>query len=240
LGKVPETVKDNVALSKRIRRLTNLEIVDLQTRLLDQKDDILKAVRGRPSSSETVWIAKPFSSPMRDAFRQFKTEGTMLATPGWQRFAQLAHGLKAWTLSFDIFHGNVLTSAGLIANPAKMAALLRENPESFATGIAAPAIERIAMTRALPRTATGAAIGGLITAGTGGDADDVLVGSIAGAVWGNAIAAAMRSNVKALSAGLTPGNEIPLAYMGLHWPRAQGCLRSCPCSWWLAHLDQRH
>lgn len=111
----------------------------------------------------------------------------------------------------DVFHGNVLTSMALMANPVKLASLLSEPRNVFQNGMAG---SRIAASGLLTRSAVGGVAGGGTTALLGGDESDIALGTMAGAIWSNAITAAMRGSILTKRYAMTPEGSIHLAYMG--------------------------
>jgi hypothetical protein len=174
-------------------------------------DEITGKARGRKTGGQEIWVAKGFDGPLIEAFRFFDTKG-LLSTEGWRKYSNFQYALKSTLLAVDAFHGQVLMAVSMMANPVRAAQVLAIPGEAFKTGLPGA---RIAALGGVSRTAGGAVAGAGAAAALGGEGEEVAVGGLVGALWSNALVAAMRNSLLSRKASMTPGLEPALAYMGL-------------------------
>jgi hypothetical protein len=212
LDSYPDSLKNVMEVKAAVKREIAARLGARRAEIAASLTDDSGRLIGKESHLPKLWVLKPYAGEINQAFRFWSDEG-MASIKAWRTFDNLNSRLKGLVLAIDAFHGNVLTAASLMLNPAKMAEVLSMPKEVFHGGLAGA---RLARTSFAGRTAVGAAAGVGAAVGLGAeDPSQLAVGGIAGALWANAITAAVRNGLLGHRALLTPGTSEALAYMGL-------------------------
>lgn len=222
----PATLKEPMAVKAAVNRLRKEEYRKARAEIIKRHEKLSRSFVGVKTSAEgalraeplkqaaggvpRAWVMKGFDGPIVEAFGLYNAKGfSSDFLRGVDKWNSL---LKSTLLAVDIFHGNVMLTAKALANPGTMKSLALP-PEAFAGGLAGA---RVAALRGLPRTALGAAFGASGAAALGADTPgEVAAGGLVGALWANAMTAALRNSILSRKAAMQPGSQRALAYAGL-------------------------
>lgn len=182
----------------------------------DLRDQIL-ALEGKGGVAEAsrlkVYVYKPDAAHLQEAFRLWSQNGD---TPGWLRALDRWNAnLKGWVLFGDFFHFNTMAVSSLVGDPQGVYRALRDDAGKLLPGVREGGLPSL-LGNAVGRTGLGAA-GGLATgAAMGADDPESLAGfSLAGALYGAAISAAIRNGKAARLRSFNPMGLEDMRRMGM-------------------------
>lgn len=151
------------------------------------------AKKARTQVSKELWVFTPDYAHLQQALHLYaKGEGV----PGWLRkYRDWNYRFKSVLLSLDIYHLNTLSISQLMTDPTS-------------------ALKVLATAKGMKRAAIGAGVGAGVGIASDRDARGVAGLSLAGAIYGAAITAALERAGNASRVALNPGNVDTLYRMG--------------------------
>lgn len=198
------------ALEQQSRKVGKWTLRARLARSRGEAKELAEGAIDRTRRAQSVWVFEPDHAHLQDAFRLY--EGGK-PSAFWDQYDRWNYRFKSLVLLGDVFHFNVLAISQFLTTPEKFLKLLIDDAGKLVPGAEAGA--NFLRPNVALASVAGAGVGGVIGGLRGGDHTETTGFSIAGALYGATIAAALKNSKRALRTALNPENIDSLLMMGL-------------------------